>query len=289
MANRKDITGETFGYLTAIEYDHFDGKNSYWKFRCKCGNNVVRSLKKLKRAKTPSCGCYMKEIMENAEIKRKENTVNPHCNAKRNRNLESETFGNLSVLRLLSEHPGIEAEYICKCNCGNTVIKKQKYLINQSNKLSCGCDRKNVSVGFGSASRKRLYGIYKNMINRCYNEKNPSYKYYGGKGVTVNKYWLGDGGFDKFCQWSFKNGYSDELTIDRINPNGNYTPENCRWADYETQANNKTNNIHIEFLGEIMGLNDFCKKTGVSYSKAHFIIQNDCIFSGSHIVNKINK
>ena len=88
--NRKDITGQTFGYLTAIGYDHFDGKSSYWKFRCKCGNTVIRSLKKIREAKTPSCGCYAEEIKAEAKRRRDEKESKSkyyHENAKCNRNL----------------------------------------------------------------------------------------------------------------------------------------------------------------------------------------------------------
>ena len=286
MANRKDITGNTYGYLTAMEYDHFDGKNSYWKFRCKCGNTVVRSLEKLRRAKTPSCGCYMVEIRQKAHQKREDKKKYSHCNAKRNRNLEGETFGNLFVVKLLSEQSGIDAEYLCKCNCGRTLTKTQKYLINPTSKLSCGCDRKNVSPGFGDKNRERLLKIYRGMIDRCYNSNSDSYKYYGGKGVIISRIWLKEGGFEKFYQWAINNGYANNLSIDRINPNGNYTPHNCRWADAETQANNKTNNIHIEIDGEILSVKSFCDKFNLTNDFVYKIVKDDCIFSGDYILSK---
>lgn len=288
VANRKDITGQTFGYLTAIEYDHFDGKNSYWKFRCKCGKTVIRSIKKLKEAKTPSCGCYNAEIRAKAQKKREEQEKKKKYareNAKRNRNLSGDKIGKLNVIKLLSEKPGIEAEYLCKCDCGNTVIKRQKYLINGKNNHSCGCGRKNAACK--DVSKNRLLGIYKNMIYRCYNAKSTSHKYYGAKGIVVNKVWLGDNGFEKFYQWAIHNGYSDDLTLDRINPHGNYTPENCRWADKETQANNRTNNIHIEYRGKIMTLSVFSREIGVDYNEARNIVQEDCIFSGKYIEEKL--
>ena len=288
--NREDITGQTFGYLTAIGYDHFDGKSSYWKFRCKCGNTVIRSLKKLREAKTPSCGCYAEEIKAEAKRRRDEKESKSkyyHENAKCNRNLEGNKIGKLKVIKLLSEKSGIDAEYLCRCDCGNAVIKKQKYLINTSNNHSCGCGRKNAACR--DKSRNRLLGIYRNMIYRCYNKNSSSYKYYGEKGITVNKIWLGDNGFEKFYQWAIHNGYNDELTIDRINPNGNYTPENCRWADAETQANNKTNNIHVQYEDEVMTLSEFCRKLGLDYKMSRLIIQNDCVFSGEYIEKILQK
>ena len=135
--------------------------------------------------------------------------------------------------------------------------------------------------------------VYSN-INRRYNNRKWQgykcpYKYYGEKGITVNKIWLGDNGFEKFYQWAIHNGYNDELTIDRINPNGNYTPENCRWADAETQANNKTNNIHVQYEDEVMTLSEFCRKLGLDYKMSRLIIQNDCVFSGEYIEKILQK
>lgn len=288
MGRRKDITGQTFGYLVAMEFDHYDGKNTYWKFRCKCGKTVIRSLKKLHEAKTPSCGCYNKEIADAAAQRREEIKIRKkyaHDNAKRNKDLTGMKIGKLEVLKLLSEESGIDSEYLCKCECGKSIVKKQKYLISTNRTLSCGCNRKNAACT--DASRNRLLNIYRGMIYRCYNEKSNAYKYYGGRGITVSKHWLGENGFEKFYQWAIHNGYRNDLTLDRIDPNGNYTANNCRWADWETQANNKTNNIHVEYNGEVITLSVFSRKLGIDYDDARDIIQNECVFSGKYIEEKL--
>lgn len=289
----KDISGNTYGYLTAIEFDHRDKKNTFWKFRCKCGNCVVRSMKKIYEAKTPSCGCYSKEIVDDAKKRREEkqkvieeSKKYKHDNALRNRNLTGEKYGKLKVLKLLSEESGLQAEYLCECECGEKVVRTQKRIVYSCTPPSCGCGRKNAIPGGKTA--RRLKRIYNGMISRCYNSDNQSYKYYGAKGITVSKIWREDGGFEKFYKWAMDNGYRDDLTIDRIDVYGNYTSHNCRWADKETQANNKTNNVKIYDNGEISTLSQFCKKHKLNYCEVHRILNHDCIFSGAYLLEKSN-
>lgn len=287
----KDISGNTYGYLTAIEFDHRDKKNTYWKFRCRCGNYVIRSMKRIYEVKTPSCGCYSKEIIEEARLRREEKDIQllerkkwKHDNSKSNRDLTGEKHGRLTVIKLLSEEPGLKSEYLCSCECGANVIKTQRGIVFSSTPPSCGCGRKNA-IPKGEYV-KRLRSIYCGMIYRCYNPKNSSYKYYGGRGITVSKIWMEDGGFEKFYQWAMHNGYRDDLTIDRINVYGNYTPQNCRWADKETQANNKTTNIKIYDNGDIVSLSQFCKKYNLKYEEMRKLISCECIFSGKYLLER---
>lgn len=97
-------------------------------------------------------------------------------------------------------------------------------------------------------SRERLYSIWTGMHERCTNPKSPAYEYYGGRGITICEDW---DYYSKFCAWAWNSGYSDDLSLDRINVNGNYEPRNCRWATSKEQANNKRTNKYIEYNGEL--------------------------------------
>ena len=101
------------------------------------------------------------------------------------------------------------------------------------------------------------------MKERCYNPNRNSYCWYGAKGICVCDEW---DDFENFYSWSMRNGYSDELTIDRIDSNGNYCPENCRWSTDREQANNRSTNRIIEYNGESHTLEEWSKITGIASS-----------------------
>ena len=96
----------------------------------------------------------------------------------------------------------------------------------------------------------RIYRIHQGMKNRCYNPNEDSYKNYGARGITICDEWLGENGFINFYNWAITHGYRDDLTINRINNDGNYEPGNCNWATFKEQANNKRTNRVIEYMGE---------------------------------------
>lgn len=113
-------------------------------------------------------------------------------------------------------------------------------------------------------SNTKLHRAWTNMKQRCNNPNNPDYSDYGSRGIKVCDEWLND--FKSFYDWSMSHGYSDELTIDRIDVNGNYEPSNCRWVTMKVQTNNKRCNIFITLANKEITLKEFAKETGVKYT-----------------------
>ncbi|MBP3388695.1 MAG: hypothetical protein J6K98_02340 [Clostridia bacterium] len=106
-----------------------------------------------------------------------------------------------------------------------------------------------------------MYGIWNKMRQRCYNPKNERYKDYGGRGIRICDEWQN---FELFWEWAQVNGYNDTLSIDRIDVNGNYCPENCRWADAKTQANNTRSNKRYTVQEKTLTESQWCRELGVS-------------------------
>ncbi len=113
-------------------------------------------------------------------------------------------------------------------------------------------------------SHHRLYHIWYDMKRRCYQKQNKRWDKYGGRGIKVCDEWLND--FQAFFDWSLSHGYSDSLSIDRIDMDGDYSPVNCRWADKYQQANNRSNNHYITYNGETKTMMEWSKVLSVNYS-----------------------
>ena len=116
----------------------------------------------------------------------------------------------------------------------------------------------------GGLSNSRLYNIWLHMKGRCYRKTDDHYKFYGARGITVCEEWKND--FKEFYNWAMSNGYSDRLTIDRIDNNGNYEPSNCRWVNIKTQCNNRTTNVIVTINGETHNIKEWSEITGIKYA-----------------------
>ena len=153
-------------------------------------------------------------------------------------NLIGNKYGRWTVIDRAENINGRTA-WICKCECGTEKVIKIHDLRNKRTN-SCGCLRKENTKSMFSKhglSNHRLFKIWTSMKTRCYNKNATNYERYGARGISICDEWNND--FMKFYNWSINNGYSDNLTIDRVNNNGNYEPSNCRWATVKEQNSNK--------------------------------------------------
>lgn len=168
------------------------------------------------------------------------------------------------MLTVLSREPNDKSgtRWKCLCECGNETIVRGSNLLSGCIK-SCGCKRKSMRITHGMTNT-RLYHIWANMIQRCTNPNKPDYKYYGGRGITICDEWISS--FQKFAEWAKDNNYDDTLTIDRINVNKGYYPDNCKWATKKEQANNTRTNCNITVNGITKTASEWSIETGESAS-----------------------
>lgn len=156
--------------------------------------------------------------------------------------------------------------WVCRCDCGK-IKTIPGCSLRSGHTKSCGC----LMVKHGKSHKERLYETWKNMRRRCYDKSNKRYANYGGKGIRICDDW---NEYSNFRKWALENGYSENLTIDRIDVNGNYCPENCRWADSLVQANNTTRNRYIEYNEKTQSMADWAREFGIKYYTMNSRIQH---------------
>lgn len=183
-------------------------------------------------------------------------------------------FGRWTVLQKgeprISSNGKSKETWVCVCICGNSKSVPQISLLDGSSQ-SCGClRRERLSKGASEKNRThgmtdtRLYRIYKHMICRCTNKNDLRYDRYGGRGISVCAEWSK---FEPFCEWAISHGYNDSLSIDRIDIDGNYCPENCRWATVTEQANNKSNNQLYTYDSRTMTIGQWASEYDIPYKR----------------------
>jgi hypothetical protein len=184
------------------------------------------------------------------------------------KDLTGKRFGKLEVLYLHSHGGnGKSVKWTCKCDCGNVVNIASVNLL-RGHTQSCGCfhkERLKASRVKHHMSNTRLYNIWQHMNSRCYKATNKAYSNYGGRGIKVCEEWKDSA---NFMEWALNNGYQNNLTIERIDVNGNYEPGNCKWITKKEQGYNKRTSIKITFQGETKCLAEWCRIFGVNYGTA---------------------
>lgn len=259
-----DLAGKRYGKLIVVcKTDKRDAAGCVmWECRCDCGNTKLYSTNELNRGSVTSCGCGQNKMED----------------------LTGQRFGRLTVIKLDKYSPKSHGtRWLCKCDCG-----KQKSILASCLKkgltTSCGCfsseqkSKRTKTHGFGNEDR--LYRIWSSMKSRCYSHADRNFKRYGARGIRICPEWRTD--FLKFREWSIANGYQDGLSIDRIDNNGEYSPDNCRWADRTTQSNNRRTNVFITYRGETHTIAEWALITGIKAAtlasrKAHGWSDEDCI------------
>lgn len=249
-----DLTNKTFGRLFVLQKSQSrktpnGSTKAMWLCRCQCGKKLEVSSQGLTKTKFPSCGCFKKEQTSKHRLI----------------DLTNQKFGRLAVIER-AENKAKVTRWLCLCDCGKKTIVSYQNLINGHTK-SCGCYNleliKTRSITHGMRNT-RLYEIWQGMKSRCENPNDPSYINYGGRGICVCSEWHKA---ETFIKWALTNGYTDNLTIDRIDFNGNYEPSNCRWATPKEQGRNKRNNYVISYMGKEQPLSAWCEELNLDYDR----------------------
>lgn len=170
-------------------------------------------------------------------------------------------YGRLTVIGFSYD----QHNWKCICDCGNIKMIGSWDLTHGYVK-SCGCLKKELlskRLTTHNMSGTRLYNIWTGTKSRCYNQRYEAHKNYGTRGITVCDEWKNN--FMSFYNWAINNGYRDDLTLDRINNNGDYEPSNCRWVTIGEQADNRRNSRRITYGRKTQTLKQWSNELGLDY------------------------
>lgn len=224
-----DLTGMRFGMVVAVERVAYTDR---WNVVCDCGGRAVKHGRDLRRGRQRSCGC---------------------TSSLREFDLLGRRFGRLLVV---GRDEGPPRRWICACDCGATVERATGNLLRWDAGCSCGCA---IGEAHGE-SRSMSYRSWQAMKDRCSNPKNAEWANYGGRGITVCERWRAS--YVAFIADVGQRPSADH-SIDRIDVNGHYEPENCRWATSVVQCRNKRTSRYLTVRGETMTVIEWSERTGI--------------------------
>ena len=246
MPKKIDVTGNKYGLLTVLcdSGKRTANKKVLWHCRCDCGNEIDVGKDILVKPNTiPSCGCQSKKKKMYVGFQ----------------------VGRITVTKELGSN-GKKRLWECLCTCGNIVIHTTSEL-NSGKVQSCGClvhESGEKRKKYNARDRK-LYFRWSNIRGRCYNPNDAAYKNYGGRGIKMCPEWEND--FYAFRDWSIANGYDEFLSIDRIDNDKDYSPNNCRWTDSKTQSNNRRSNHYITLNGVTKTMMQWSEEYHIDYHR----------------------
>ena len=203
------------------------------------------------------------------------------------KDLTGQRFGRWIALNFVGKNKSAHTIWSCQCDCGN-IKDVLATNLTRGLSISCGCFSREttskVKTTHGMTETK-LYKKWEGMKRRCLYETGSRNGYYKAIGVTIWDEWMNS--FEIFRDWALQNGYSDELSLDRIDNDSGYTPFNCRWVDRIQQMNNKTNNVWIEYNGVTHSAAEWSRITGIDGNTIRYRMSRnwpiiDVLFTPKH-------
>ena len=255
MRTCTSLIGKRFGKWTVLyRISNNETKKIFYMCRCECGAKKPVRADALKRGKSTGCKHCTKLV-----------------------DLKNQQFGHWKVIEYAGTDKNRNAMWLCKCNlCDKTYKVASSNLL--SNKSTCCRYCSNQQFKKHGESNSRIYRIWVKMRARCYNKQYKAYKDYGARGITVCDMWKNDS--TAFIEWAKKSGYRDNLTLDRIDLNKGYYPENCRWASLqEQQQTHKRRLIEITYKNKTQCLAVWCRTLGLNYNLARSRIHKGYAFA----------
>lgn len=249
-----DLTGRTFGHLTVIGRAAPRGTKAAWQCRCVCGKEYPIDGQYLRSGAQTSCGCRSKHTGKLQD-------------------LTGQRFGRLVVLERAGTAKGGQARWRCRCDCGGETVALGNNLRRQNHTLSCGCVNRERTAAVGRAQRRHGEGspgkqsaefaTWMGMRERCRTPSAGNYAQYGGRGIRVCERW------ERYENFLADMGRkpSPAHSIDRIDPDRDYTPDNCRWATATQQQRNRRITKMVEWEGRRLPLIALCEELAVPYER----------------------
>ena len=250
VANFIDLTGKRFGRLTVIQRHGDITTDTKWLCKCDCGGEKIVRGVCLRYGHTKSCGCLAQESRHRRRLE----------------GLEGKKIGRLTVIEEAGRNNKNEIMWKCRCECGNAT-RVSDYSLRHNKTQSCGClHKEKFNHSIHGMANTRFFKIWTGILYRCDNKNSTAYKNYGGRGITYDARWKSFENFkedmyESYCLHFEEHG--KDTSIDRIDVNGNYTKDNCRWATQLVQANNTRMNVKVP--GTELTLAEYARENNINY------------------------